>query len=188
MLTKLDETLRLETHVRPIFCILYKIKFTIKKKISRSESSQPPPKPPTPSSLYQCCSVWKNKTFLTHLNRIHHFPTLFKAVSTRHSGNPTFVFTGLISDTRLLSLTSSFFIFQISTKLRELSNYRDESKVFLTTLAEKVEDFSVAFMDQISREAQTFLTFGERSDFYTSLLDRITESAIRFEQKKVLIV
>lgn len=88
----------------------------------------------------------------------------------------------------MLSLTSSFFIFQISTKLRELSNYRDESKVFLTTLAEKVEDFSVAFMDQISREAQTFLTFGERSDFYTSLLDRITESAIRFEQKKVLIV
>ena len=88
----------------------------------------------------------------------------------------------------MLSLTSSFFTFQISTKLRELSNYRDESKVFLTTLAEKVEDFSVALMDQISKEEQQSLKENRRSDTYASLLDTITESAIRFEQKKVLIV
>ena len=90
----------------------------------------------------------------------------------------------------MLPLTSSFFTFQISTKLRELSNYRDESKVFLTTLAEKVEDFSVALMDQISRKEQELLQENGNRDMdnYASLLDRITESAIRFEQKKVLNV
>ena len=81
-----------------------------------------------------------------------------------------------------------FFTFQISTKLRELSYFRDESKVFLTRLAEQVEDFSVTLMDQISRKEGKSIKHDENNDMdtYASLLDSITESAIRFQQKKVL--
>ena len=83
-----------------------------------------------------------------------------------------------------------FFTFQISTKLREQSYFRDESKVFFTRLAEQVEDFSVTLMDQISRKEEKSFKHDESNDMdtYASLLDRITESAIRFKQKKVLIV
>ena len=83
-----------------------------------------------------------------------------------------------------------FFTFQISTKLREQSYFRDESKVFFCRLAEQVEDFSVTLMDQISRKEEKSFKHDESNDMdtYASLLDRITESAIRFKQKKVLIV
>lgn len=42
-------------------------------------------------------------------------------------------------------------------------------------------------MDQISKEEQQSLKENRRSDTYASLLDSITESAIGFKQKKVLI-
>ena len=45
-------------------------------------------------------------------------------------------------------------------------------------------------MDQISKEEQKSFKDNRRShmDTYASLLDSITESAIRFKQKKVLMV
>ena len=64
---------------------------------------------------------------------------------------------------------------------------RDESAVFFTTLAEQVEDFSVTLMDQINTKEEISIEHEEISDMdpYASLLDSITESAIRFSQKKV---
>ena len=87
-----------------------------------------------------------------------------------------------MSDTSFLLLSM-----QVSTKLRELSYYRDESAVFFTTLAEQVEDFSVTLMDQINTKEEISIGHEESSDMdpYASLLDSITESAIRFSQKKV---
>ena len=87
-----------------------------------------------------------------------------------------------MSDTSFLLLSM-----QVSTKLRELSYYRDESAVFFTTLAEQVEDFSVTLMDQINTKEEISIGHEEISDMnsYASLLDSITESAIRFSQKKV---
>ena len=76
---------------------------------------------------------------------------------------------------------------QVSTKLRELSHNRDERAVFFTTLAEQVEDFSVTLLDQINTKEEISIGHEEISDMnsYASLLDSITESAIRFSQKKV---
>ena len=76
---------------------------------------------------------------------------------------------------------------QVSTKLRELSYNRDERAVFFTTLAEQVEDFSVTLLDQINTKEEISIGHEEISDMnsYASLLDSITESAIRFSQKKV---
>ena len=76
---------------------------------------------------------------------------------------------------------------QVSTKLRELSYNRDDNAVFFTTLAEQVEDFSVTLLDQINTKEETSIGHEEISDMnsYASLLDSITESAIRFSQKKV---
>ena len=75
---------------------------------------------------------------------------------------------------------------QVSTKLRELSYNRDERAVF-TTLAEQVEDFSVTLLDQTNTKEEILIGHEEISDMnsYASLLDSITESAIRFSQKKV---
>ena len=91
-------------------------------------------------------------------------------------------FHSLMSDTRFLLLSM-----QVSTKLRELSYYRDDNTVFFTTLAEQVEDFSVTLMDQINTKEENSIEHEEISDMdpYASLLDSITESAIRFSQKKV---
>ena len=87
-----------------------------------------------------------------------------------------------MSDTRFLLL-----LMQVSSKLRELSYYRDDNAVFFTTLAEQVEDFSVTLMDQINTKEEISIEHEEISDMdpYASLLDSITESAIRFSQKKV---
>ena len=76
---------------------------------------------------------------------------------------------------------------QVSTKLREFSYNRDERAVFFTTLAEQVEDFSVTLLDQINTKEEISIGHEEISDMnsYASLLDSITESAIRFSQKKV---
>ena len=76
---------------------------------------------------------------------------------------------------------------QVSTKLRELSYNRDDNAVFFTTLAEQVEDFSVTLLDQINTKEEISIGHEEISDMnsYASLLDSITESAIRFSQKKV---
>ena len=76
---------------------------------------------------------------------------------------------------------------QVSTKLRELSYNRDERAVFFTTLAERVEDFSVTLLDQINTKEEISIGHEEISDMnsYASLLDSITESAIRFSRKKV---
>lgn len=76
--------------------------------------------------------------------------------------------------------------FEVSSKLRELSYYRDDNAVFFTTLAEQVEDFSVTLMDQINTKEEISIGHEESSDMdpYASLLDSITESAIRFSQKK----
>ena len=76
---------------------------------------------------------------------------------------------------------------QVSTKLRELSYNRDERAVFFTTLAKQVEDFSVTLLDQINTKEEISIGHEEISDMnsYASLLDSITESAIRFSQKKV---
>lgn len=75
---------------------------------------------------------------------------------------------------------------QVSTKLRELSLIRDESAVLLNALAEQVEDFSVTLMDQISTREELSIEHEKQTmDTYASLLDEITESAIRFSQKKV---
>ena len=85
-----------------------------------------------------------------------------------------------MSDTRFLLL-----FMQVSTKLRELSYYQEENTVFLATLAQQVEDFPVTLMDQINKKEEIFKGDEEISDTYASLLDSITESAIRFSQKKV---
>ncbi|CAH3147511.1 unnamed protein product, partial [Porites lobata] len=76
--------------------------------------------------------------------------------------------------------------FEVSSKLRELSYYRDDNAVFFTTLAEQVEDFSVTLMDQINTKEEISIGHEESSDMdpYAYLLDSITESAIRFSQKK----
>ena len=76
---------------------------------------------------------------------------------------------------------------QVSTKLREPSYNRDERAVFFTTLAEQVEDFSVTLLDQINTKEEISIGHEEISDMnsYASLLDSITELAIRFSQKKV---
>ena len=76
---------------------------------------------------------------------------------------------------------------QVSTKLRDLSYNRDERAVFFTTLAKQVEDFSVTLLDQINTKEEISIGHEEISDMnsYASLLDSITESAIRFSQKKV---
>ena len=76
---------------------------------------------------------------------------------------------------------------QVSTKLRELSYNRDDNAVFFTTLAEQVEDFSVTLLDQINTKEEISIGHEQISDMnsYASLLDSITESAIRFSQKKV---
>ena len=76
---------------------------------------------------------------------------------------------------------------QVSTKLRELSYNRDDNAVFFTTLAEQVEDFSVTLLDQINTKEEISIGHEEISDMnsYASLLDSITESAIRLSQKKV---
>lgn len=63
---------------------------------------------------------------------------------------------------------------------------RDESAVFLNTLAEQVEDFSVTLMDQVNSKEEISIEHEKQNmDTYASLLDGITESAIRFSQKKV---
>ena len=87
-----------------------------------------------------------------------------------------------MSDTRFLLL-----LMQVSSKLREVSYYRDDNTVLFTTLAEQVEDFSVTLMDQINTKEKIAFEHEEISDMdpYASLLDSITESAICFSQKKV---
>ena len=87
-----------------------------------------------------------------------------------------------MSDTRFLLL-----LMQVSSKLRELSYYRDDNAVFFTTLAEQVEDFSVTLLNQIYMKEKISIGHEEISDMdpCASLLDSITLSAIRFSQKKV---
>ena len=80
-----------------------------------------------------------------------------------------------------------FWLKQVSTELRKLSLIRDESTVLLNKLAEQVEDFSVALMDQVNTQEESSIeSKKENTDTYASLLDEITESAIRFSQKKVI--
>lgn len=74
---------------------------------------------------------------------------------------------------------------QISTKLKELALSREENAVFLNTLAEQVEDFSVTLIDQVNRKEEISRKQDVDMDAYASFLDDITESAIRFSQKKV---
>lgn len=59
--------------------------------------------------------------------------------------------------------------------------------VLLNNLAEKVEDFSVTLMDQVNTEEEIKIDVQEKEnmDTYACLLDSITESAIRHQQKKV---
>ena len=75
----------------------------------------------------------------------------------------------------------------MSAKLRELAKTRNENVVLLNNLAEKVEDFSVTLMDQVNTEEEIKIDVQEKEnmDTYACLLDSITESAIRHEQKKV---
>ena len=75
----------------------------------------------------------------------------------------------------------------IYTTFGYISYNRDERAVFFTTLAEQVEDFSVTLLDQINTKEEISIGHEEISDMnsYASLLDSITESAIRFSQKKV---
>ena len=76
--------------------------------------------------------------------------------------------------------------FEVSTRLRDLALSRDESAVFLNQLAEQVEDFSVTLMDQVNSKEEISIEHEKQNmDTYASLLDGITESAIRFSQKKV---
>lgn len=80
-----------------------------------------------------------------------------------------------------------FWLKQVSTELRKLSLIRDESTVLLNKLAEQVEDFSVALMDQVNTQEESSIeSKKENTDTYASLLDEITESAICFSQKKVI--
>ena len=81
----------------------------------------------------------------------------------------------------------SFWLKQVSTRLRELSSIRDESAVLLNALAEQVEDFSVTLIDQVNKEEELSID-DEKHDTYASLLDEITEFAIRFSQKKVKVL
>lgn len=74
--------------------------------------------------------------------------------------------------------------FEISTKLKELALSRDENAVFLNTLAEQVEDFSVTLIDQVNKKEEISRKQDVDMDTYASFLDDITESAIRFSQKK----
>nr|XP_058970450.1 short transient receptor potential channel 4-like isoform X1 [Pocillopora verrucosa] len=76
--------------------------------------------------------------------------------------------------------------FEVSAKLRELAKTRNENVVLLNNLAEKVEDFSVTLMDQVNTEEEIKIDVQEKEnmDTYACLLDSITESAIRHEQKK----
>lgn len=62
---------------------------------------------------------------------------------------------------------------------------RDENAVFLNTLAEQVEDFSVTLIDQVNKKEEISRKRDVDMDTYASFLDDITESAIRFSQKKV---
>lgn len=62
---------------------------------------------------------------------------------------------------------------------------RDENAVFLNTLAEQVEDFSVTLIDQVNKKEEISRKQDVDMDTYASFLDDITESAIRFSQKKV---
>lgn len=62
---------------------------------------------------------------------------------------------------------------------------RDENAVFLNTLAEQVEDFSVTLIDQVNKKEEISRKRDMDMDTYASFLDDITESAIRFSQKKV---
>ena len=62
---------------------------------------------------------------------------------------------------------------------------RDENAVFLNTLAEEVENFSVTLIDQVNRKEEISRKQDVDMDTYASFLDDITESAIRFSQKKV---
>lgn len=71
--------------------------------------------------------------------------------------------------------------------MKELSLIRDESEAFLNELAQQVEDFSVTLMQQISTKEESSIDH-ENIDNYGSLLDDITESAIRNSQKKVSCV
>lgn len=81
----------------------------------------------------------------------------------------------------------SFWLKQVSTRLRELSSIRDESAVLLNALAEQVEDFSVTLIDQVNKKEELSID-DEKHDTYASLLDEITEFAIRFSQKKVKVL
>lgn len=62
---------------------------------------------------------------------------------------------------------------------------RDENAVFLNTLAEQVEDFSVTLIDQVNNKEEISRKQDVDMDTYASVLDDITESAISFSQKKV---
>ena len=62
---------------------------------------------------------------------------------------------------------------------------RDENAVFLNTLAEQVEDFSVTLIDQVNNRDEISRKQDVEMDTYASVLDDITESAISFSQKKV---
>lgn len=62
---------------------------------------------------------------------------------------------------------------------------RDENAVFLNTLAEQVEDFSVTLIDQVNKKEEISRKQDVDMDTYAFFLDDITESAIRFSQKKV---
>lgn len=57
---------------------------------------------------------------------------------------------------------------------------RDENAVFLNTLAEQVEDFSVTLIDQVNKKEEISRKQDVDMDTYASFLDDITESAIRF--------
>jgi len=57
---------------------------------------------------------------------------------------------------------------------------RDENAVFLNTLAEQVEDFSVTLIDQVNKKEEISRKRDVDMDTYASFLDDITESAIRF--------
>ena len=62
---------------------------------------------------------------------------------------------------------------------------REENAVFLNTLAEQGEDFSVTLIGQVNRKEEISRKQDVDMDTYASFLDGITESAIRFSQKKV---
>ncbi|XP_066018251.1 uncharacterized protein [Pocillopora verrucosa] len=70
--------------------------------------------------------------------------------------------------------------FQCNAKLKKVAQERDENAEILNNLAGKVQDFSVALMDQVTPTEEKSIVNN------ASLLDSITQPAIDYQQKKFI--